>query len=357
MAFTPLGTPAVTPMDANFQIRDFTVPGEYFSPLASPALHAQSRQSDGGMYYPFQMSDASETTSPVDVNFDPALKPTSAPRKQQKRRSPASTSKPSPRAVKQSPAMKAQKKKGSSTVIPAKEVHDILAVSRPGTASGSQSLGLPPTNMSSESPEPLLDMMPPPAIPSNNRSPFIPPEAQSTPVRTNAPATPTSVLKIQNAGPMQDLNLGAAAIDTEDITMTDAPTPTIGAMQPISFTSSSAMSPPSSTVTPKLKGKAEFKPPLKSKKRNSSSQASPALRPKISPSIKPLLPEGEFLHCTTCTCFKTILRYPQRRDIRSPPSKQIKLPKHPRRNPPTRRHLPRSLIRKSNQQTNIPQDR
>ena len=295
MAFTPLGTPAVTPMDTHFQIRDYTMPGEYFSPLASPAMHPQNHQSDTSMYYPFQMSDVSGTTSPVDMTFDTSLIPTSAPRKQQqKKKSPGRNVKSGPRSVRQSPAMKAQKKKQSSTSIPAKDLQDVIAISRPGTSSGSNSLGLPPTNMSSESPEPLLDMMPPPAIPSANRSPYIAAGSQSAPMRPYNPATPTSLLKLHNTAPMQDLSLGDAALDSEDVAMTDAVTPTISALQSNLFTPSSAMSPPSNAATPRMKSKAaEFKALPKSKKRNNSSHISPALRPKISPSIKPLLPDGK----------------------------------------------------------------
>ena len=40
--FTPLVSPAVTPFKTHFPINtQFHVPGAYFSPLKSPALHAQ----------------------------------------------------------------------------------------------------------------------------------------------------------------------------------------------------------------------------------------------------------------------------------------------------------------------------
>lgn len=295
MTFTPLGTPAVTPMDTHFQIRDYTVPGEYFSPLASPAMHPQNHQSDTSMYYPFHMSDVSETSSPVDMTFDPSLIPTSAPRRQQKKRSPGRPTKPGARSIKQSPAMKAQKKKQSSTSIPAKDLQDVIANSRPGTSSGSNSLGLPATIISSESPEPLLDMMPPPTIPSAHRSPYITPGSQSAPIKSqHNPATPTSLLKMKDTSNMQDLSLGAAAIDSQDVAMTDATTPTISALQTNVYTPFSAMSPPSTAATPRMKSKAaDLKSTSKSNKRNISTHASPALRPKISPSIKPLLPDGK----------------------------------------------------------------
>src|SRR6185436_20506 len=43
MSFTPLVSPAVTPLETRFPVdTQFTVPGAYFSPLTSPALHAQN---------------------------------------------------------------------------------------------------------------------------------------------------------------------------------------------------------------------------------------------------------------------------------------------------------------------------
>jgi hypothetical protein len=44
MAFTPLVSPAVTTRDSTFHpILEYTIPGAYFSPLTSPALHAQQQ--------------------------------------------------------------------------------------------------------------------------------------------------------------------------------------------------------------------------------------------------------------------------------------------------------------------------
>ncbi|KAE8451648.1 hypothetical protein EG329_003105 [Mollisiaceae sp. DMI_Dod_QoI] len=41
MEFTPLVSPAVTPLDAHFSVPELNLPGAYFSPLSSPALHAK----------------------------------------------------------------------------------------------------------------------------------------------------------------------------------------------------------------------------------------------------------------------------------------------------------------------------
>lgn len=338
MIFTPLGTPAVTPLDSQFQIPEYAVPGEYFSPLASPALHAQPSALEQAAYRHFPVSDQSETTSPVDMNFEPSLKtaPTSVPAlKRQKRKSPSVAARPNARAVRESPAMKPQKaqrkKQSTSTVIPAREVADAMSAgSRPSTGGGSQrqgdSLALPASQLSSESgsisPEPISDLMPPPATPkpgSVGRSPYLASQgvSQSDSARPmKAPATPRSLMKIQepqaNGGDiaMQDISLGEAALEDRpflpnlDTQMVDAqPTLAMPTRQTEISLPSSALSPTpvlpsptaSSAPTPKsagAKSKNEFKAPAKSKKRNSSSHPSPALRPRISPSIKPLLPEG-----------------------------------------------------------------
>lgn len=343
MVFTPLGTPAVTPMDSHqYHVPEYAIPGEYFSPLASPALIAQSAApAERPFYAPrFHTSDHSETTSPIDTNFDPSLKApvTSAPaNKRQKRRSPSGSAKQSARSVRDSPAMKPQRKKQpGSTVIPPKEVAEVMRSASKANTSGDRqrqgdSLGPPASVQSSESgsvsPEPLSDLMPPPKTPkpgSAGRSPHVAPhmESQSAPARPmKTPLTPTSLMQIQQSASngqsqpgsdgdteMQDISLGEAALDsapflpTLDTQMTDSqPTPTLGAQR--GDYSASTMSPTpvlpsptaSSAPTPKTlasKSKSDFKAPTKSKKRNSSSVPSPALRPRISPSIKPLLPEG-----------------------------------------------------------------
>lgn len=342
MVFTPLGTPAVTPLDRQYQMPEYTTPGAYFSPLASPALIPQSTTSAERSAYPrFHASDHSETTSPIDMNFDQALKvaATSAPAsKRQKKRSPSGSSRPAARSVRESPAMKPQRKKQStSTVISAKDAAEVIAsASRPKTSGGSQrtrdSLWLPASRHNSESdsisPEPLSDLMPPPATPrpgSAAKSPYMTGqmEVQSASGHAaSASATPRSLVEIQKPSnrprpglkgdtEMQDISLGEAAMDTAtflpkiDTLVTDVqPAPTImGQGGHISAsTTGPAPIPPSPTAssapTPKTLGsraKNDFKVPAKGKKRTSSSHASPALRPRISPSIKPLLPEGSKL--------------------------------------------------------------
>ena len=221
------------------------------------------------------------------------------------------------------------------------------------TASGKVPLQYSQDSSEAESisPEPLSEiLMPPPATPkssSDGRSPYLSakqPGSQSTPVMpmTEEPATPASLMRIRKqAGKgvarvhepsklkeqaalaqseheqiMEDIALpepakGArpklAPIKTVEVgddqvtpTMTGQKTPKLGtASAPLTATSSvfpspqfKAMASPSTTGPSK---RSESKAlGRENKKRNSSSsiQVSPALRPRISPSIKPLLPEG-----------------------------------------------------------------
>lgn len=220
MIFTPLVSPAVTPLDTQFQYPDYPVPGEYFSPLTSPALEAQRHANQQSVYGAVRHSDTSDTTSPVDANIDfsaPTATSSLIPARKSKRK-PASASKSSGRTVKQSPSMKPQSRKRPSTssVIPPKEVSGIIEdAQRPKKVGGKVptsigKLALPYNQDSSEagsiSPEPLSEiLMPPPATPrssSSSRSPYLNAKqsgSQSAPLvaMSDEPATPASLMKIR----------------------------------------------------------------------------------------------------------------------------------------------------------------
>jgi len=241
MNFTPLVSPAVTPLDAHFRMPEYTIPGEYFSPLTSPALEAQTRPAQRSVYGTLRGSDTSDTQSPVDMEIDqnPTLALTNSmpALRKSKRRSTTASTKSTGRAVKQSPAMKPQtrRKQPSSTVIHPKEVAELLEEAQRSkengqSQSGNGKLSLPYGQDSSEtesvSPEPLSEiLMPPPATPragSVARSPYLRAQRsgqqigeqsgqqsgshtqnrsqpQPGPSRSsrNAPATPASLMKIQ----------------------------------------------------------------------------------------------------------------------------------------------------------------
>ncbi|KAK3178739.1 hypothetical protein OEA41_000876 [Lepraria neglecta] len=367
MIFTPLVSPAVTPLDTQFQYPDYAAPTDAFSPLTSPALRAQNQNAaQYSVYGAVRGSDTSDTTSPIDHNLDySAHNSTSTPaslRKSKRKTSSASTKNPA-RAVRQSPAMKPQRKgKPSSTVIPPKEISGIIEEARKPKPSAKAiqnaegKLFLPygqdSSGADSVSPEPLSDiLMPPPATPkssSASRSPYLnakQKESQEVSMQdTNGePATPASLMKIRKqAGKangvhrqtsslkeqtvlaeadmeqiMEDIVLPEPAntnkkpvlrpINTTDTNL-DQSTPNMSARKtprygpasaPITAATSAFPSPqlgamashtgtgPGKRSDPKLRAR-------DSKKRNSqgSVHVSPALRPKISPSIKPLLPEG-----------------------------------------------------------------
>lgn len=223
------------------------------------------------------------------------------------------------------------------------------------SSNASTKLPLPYSQDSSEaesiSPEPLSEiLMPPPATPKTSidgRSPYLnakqpAPHSAHLPPMTDEPATPASLMRIRKqagkgAGKshevsklkeqaalvqseheqiMEDIALPRPAkstrptlapIKTVDVS-DDQATPTMTGQQTPKVGTISAPSTATSSIfpSPQLKGLASpsttgpsKRPDLKSsarenkKRTNSSSvQVSPALRPRISPSIKPLLPEG-----------------------------------------------------------------
>ncbi|KAI9681439.1 MAG: FACT complex subunit [Caeruleum heppii] len=374
MIFTPLVSPAVTPLDAQFAIPEYTVPGAYMSPLTSPALEAQHHSSHRNTYAHITRSDTSTTTSPIDLTFgSPNLNVTSAAASASAQRKPKrrmSAARTPARVVRQSPSMKPQRRKApSNCVVPSKELIDLAQQVDPSSAQSKLSGQTPggaqmmrnqdSSEAESISPEPLSEglMAPPPAPRSGSASdsPYLAAATKGSPIASNSPqpvvgmnadglhpATPASLMRIQKppkqartsdsahgpsklhdlesqAGqdqPMLDLELPEAAddgrpplarIDTQHTD--DQTTPTLsakktpkltpvngsGASTPISRgregAASAVASPGGSTSAKRPDGKAFARG---AKKRNSTSsvQVSPALRPKISPSIKPLLAEG-----------------------------------------------------------------
>lgn len=338
------------------------MPGEYFSPLTSPALEAQHNAGQTSVYGAQTRSDTSDTTSPIDMNLDvgiPLPAPASSSVRKSKKRNPP-ISKTLNRTVRQSPSMKPQtrKKQVSSAVIPPKEVSGIIQNAqnskRPASlSSAGATLGLPYSQGSSEagsiSPEPSSDiLMPPPATPrstSSSKSPYLlAQQSGPQPVPTTAPggepATPASLMKIcKTNGQDCSLQPGHACSNEkagqvtgmgqimEHITLPEPAkagtkpilTPldtsnanhgritTAASLQkahlhgplksPATATSSLFSSPQLLTATSPVSASSHKRADSKSggretKKRNTSVQVSPALRPKMSPNIKPLLPEG-----------------------------------------------------------------
>ncbi|KAI9706536.1 MAG: hypothetical protein M1836_003542 [Candelina mexicana] len=217
MVFTPLVSPAVTPLDAQFQLPEYTVPGAYFSPLTSPALEAQNYNGNRLYYNNPPISDTSVPPSPIDMNIDPALSTTSSyPSPVRKTRRKTSTSlRNTGRAVRQSPAMKPQRRKGTSTSsAQLKELNEVgeraQAASTQHEVTHPAMLPVPyhqdASDADSISPEPLSTEMAPPPLPKTTAIGQSPRSATDLPLSksgTNganlelSPATPASLMRLQ----------------------------------------------------------------------------------------------------------------------------------------------------------------
>ena len=338
MAFTPLVSPAVTPLEAHFNIPEYTVPGAYFSPLSSPALHAQNENSAA-----YNQRRSGTTNSPVDTNLDSHSAPASATILSRKPSKKALQKPRSTRGVRQSPIVKPRKgKKSSSTIISTQALGDILEPSDPKLtrSKAPNSANSTASNEESEngsiSPEHLSDMAPPPVPPagSTGKSPYIQAQKNSRSERLalGSPATPASLMRLTqspiNNQPVsnQDMDVDDSGMDgfalPEAATLSRPPlsrldtqsdgqaTPTLSStgakvpgFQPLpspAFSrprlSASASQSPQIDAINGVSGPSRKTPQTGlrgSKKRSSSSVlASPALLPRISPSMKPLLPGG-----------------------------------------------------------------
>ncbi|KAI1640534.1 helix-loop-helix DNA-binding domain-containing protein [Biscogniauxia mediterranea] len=337
MAFTPLVSPAVTPLDTQFPTdTQFTVPGAYFSPITSPALHAQNDST-----VMIEHRHLSHTTnSPVEMDIESPTAQASTANPSKKARKPSTKARKS--NVRQSPITRPQRRKNASTPAISAQVLGELAES---AAESSQAPPKPKSvsvasaedsENASVSPEALSDMPPPPLPPprSARQSPYIAPQAGDKPVPLPlpaplngkpSPATPASLFKISPRSKSTDPNHPeqhasdhidgfelpesisfsrpepppfetqptiASALETDIAKSTSfqtLPSPIFPKPPQSSSTSESPQLTPKTTPNPR---KTPVMTPRGSKKRSSisSAHASPALLPKISPNIKPLLP-------------------------------------------------------------------
>lgn len=368
MSFTPLVSPAVTPLENQFPIdQAFAVPSAYFSPLTSPALHAQCD--------PVTMLDrrtmGTNTSSPEDMDLE-AIPPPQVQTQPQnvvdltKKLRKGSTSKSRGKAsVGKSPITKPQRKKtGSTPLMNAQALSDLAEtveqqpqppkasrLPEPSSnASSSSAAGITDSENSSVSPETLSDMPPPPLPLSRSArpSPAIHPHNMATPTmgphliaRTgkHSPATPASLMKLPSPSNANrpDQMAESDAVAAENIEQFELPEAVSSntfrkpALSPLLTQSPSLRSPAlestasrssafqplpspvfakpgqaasvsgspqiiansSATNTPNLRKTPQLAPRTSKKRASiSSSHVSPALRPKISPNIKPLLPGG-----------------------------------------------------------------
>ncbi|KAM0489024.1 hypothetical protein ACHAP7_000078 [Fusarium lateritium] len=333
MAFTPLVSPAVTPLDPNFSMDNgYTIPNTYFSPLTSPALHAQNDSST--IYDP---RHTNTNNSPIDVDLDKSAGPVTSvldlPKKPARKK--AATKSRAKASIRSSPIVKPQRRRiGPSPAIVSQvlsEVEEINGSFLPMSATSTETSA---EENSSVSPEALLEM-PPPPIPnrrSTSKSPYIQAQSssQQTPVSAPidlhpAPATPASLMKLpasrankQATGhtePMVSDHIESLELPESVSSKTMTPVISRSSVQSSSvepaFGKGSSFQPLPSPVFPKPLGPAsasaspqlapgstgpsarrtpQLAPRAGRKRSTGSVHVSPALLPRISPSIKPLLP-------------------------------------------------------------------
>ncbi|KAI2638213.1 hypothetical protein GGS21DRAFT_510170 [Xylaria nigripes] len=338
MAFTPLASPAVTPIDSHFPIdHQFMIPNSYFSPISSPALHAQV---DSNWFYdPRQSSHTTNSPSAGDLESSSVSGATDAHSRDARKNS---LSKRKPK-VRQSPIARPQRKKLASTpVMNAQAMNELVEVVGQATDATRKAKSVSvSSNEGSEnasvSPEALE--MPPPPLPlprSSRPSPHIAPQngdnlaavpLLKSQVDKPEPATPASLFRISPRNQTADQSHGDP-INTENIENFELPeaihstnlsgppvlssqveaqqvpqAPSSGAETPKIINSSQpppskqtqfASASQSPQLNPRPSSSASKKTPLMapkgSRKRSSISTVSPALLPKISPNIKPLIP-------------------------------------------------------------------
>ncbi|KAJ5934633.1 hypothetical protein N7466_004180 [Penicillium verhagenii] len=338
--YTPLVSPAMTPLENQFQLDGFAVPGEYsITPLTSPALEAQPH-STNGFYHSRHISDVGFVANNVDPHSLPGTSAPGSPsiiRKTNRRRTSTASRLSGRSKVKQSPSIRAQTQRKGRQVPNSEEFYNSLSqeLSRPqnNDVRSLQASSTEGSGQDSVSPEPLSEpLMLPPALPSSRKSPAIAPQ----PAQPPSAATPATLMRIQRAQHTQDPSgkfMGRAQLEYHDETMEDISLPeAVATSQPrpkinridTSLRTNMASPAISANLTPSLESRSA--PPsgsiaisprtaampspsgpipkrsdpsrssISGRKRPSvsSTQASPQLRPKISPSIQPLMRAGDF---------------------------------------------------------------
>ena len=308
-SFTPLVSPAQTPLDTGLRMPEYPASNEYFSPLNSPAINAQRVQ-----------GSRTQFMSPVEsINETPKRSDAAVKRGRHKETTSVKTS---ARTVRQPPAMKprSRRRPPSVTTVPP----ELINAMQPGTRLEPESnRRAAPSQISDSpvSPEPLSDvLMPPPAMARpSGRSPQA---LTSTHGSGSIPVTPSTLMRIPSqtqsrmrtagtkhlpgeGGTMDEITLPDALLPSHPSITTSVEEGTHGELTPTMSCKSAKNSALSTPRTSALISKAQ--PSIDSnvakrkesktgergsKKRSGTTSAtiSPALRPKMSPSISPLAP-------------------------------------------------------------------
>jgi hypothetical protein len=343
MAFTPLVSPAVTPLDPQFNV-DSAFPGPaYFSPLASPALHAQGDSTN--VFHQQGSGTSGKMSSPIELEVDTSVGGTASSHDLSKRARKNNAAKTARKgSVRQSPISKPQRRKPTTNpaivaqvLTEAAEGATVAEKGGPKAATDASRRGDAPEENASVSPEALSDMPPPPIPPPRTagKSPVIRGEMSSPAHRPTvpggkkpSPATPASLMKLPassapsrsatpspqqhgqvSSDPMDTFQLPESATNFADGQFASPDIPMMspleqshpGASAPFQPLPSPVFAKPSASAnqspqlaagqsTPGARRTPQLAPRGSSKKRTGSVSVSPALRPKISPNIKPLLP-------------------------------------------------------------------
>ena len=339
-SFSPLTSPALAGQTSAAAARSSTMRSSDTSDTTSPI----DMNTDVGVVSNFSnagpVRKSRRKTMPTSKSASRSVKQ-SPIMKSQGRRKQGSTSKLTPKEI--STIMENAERTKPTGVLPV--TTDLGKLPLPCSSQES-------SEVDSVSPEPLSEvLMPPPATPRSNsagKSPHISAQPVDGPMATakskKEPATPASLMRIQRqksraaAKQQSGLNLRGEAsaaeaemeqilddivlpgpaksasrpvlspIDTSNAndsemtpTLTARKTPKATASAPLTATGFQFPSPrvrdvasPGDSILPSKRSDSSRLAGRESKKRhgNSSSQVSPAIRPKISPSIKPLLPDG-----------------------------------------------------------------
>lgn len=400
-------SPAVTPLDTQFCLPEYTIPGEYFTPLTSPALEARNSNGNGYMYNTNQTPDLGFLASPIDpFNQIPTSSAPSSPGIAKKqRRKPSISTRAATRTVRQSPSVRPQNRRKphtGSSLNPEDSAHQSgWDQGKNGAKASGGYLNSSSNDNSAQdsvSPEPLSEpLMPPPAVPKSGKSTFNTSRESGSDSKSGEAATPATLMRLQkqhahteNTGPQFSGASTVVVNDTPDEVMTDATAPSNTNPSPARIDTKSNEQTPTLIAkgkSPNSAGPSAEKPlpspiapspqpgsssspaiaPKKgesktagrvSKKRQSvnSSQASPALRPKISPSIQPLIRNDgkRSSSYVKYTCINIASRSITR-ILSCLLGVQIKLSTSSRRHAFTWRFLPRSSNRESELKTYKPQ--
>lgn len=354
LQFSPLVSPAITPQSAHFNISEFSNYPGYYTPRESPMLEAQHVQSHRPHQHVSRGSIGQIAVHPIPMQVDLVMEeyqpnnPNQTTTKRSKRKS--GSNKAPVRVVQQSPAMKPQRKRHTSTAITPELAATLLATRRSDVSPYISALAREPNShsssgMDSVSPEPLSEpLMGPPRPPRGSAPPSrslsrhqsradLTPDPSGkgssvTPASLmHLPRQPNPSIENDSAQPLSRqqsaANLGlAVTVDTAP-SIAPPPKPSLARLatsQPTTRLPASTSSTPStrdgsrskSTTIPFMHTFQTSPQILASNQKTTSGspqigndrirkrsgattgslQASLSAPPKIGPSIKPLLPEG-----------------------------------------------------------------